>query len=404
MIKKYSLIVFVVLILGFVMQETAGPSSLGAAMLKYQVEQKKALLDPAFSQFVEHYESFLFGQFQAEGIPGAAVAIIKDNTVALIKPYGVRSVASGEPVNLHTVFRVASLSKGFTALLAAKMVEEEGLTWDEPVYRHVPAFHLKDEAQTRALQLRHVLSHTTGLPRHTYSNLLNAGMAYPAILNLLPEVKLTHPVGVYHNYQNVAFSLAGDVLEEVSGKPFPELVERRIFQPLGMVDASISYDSIRLGDDVALPHKRIATGYAETDIEPNFYAVLPAAGINASISDMAEWLQLLLGNRPDIASDSILGQIFRPFVEIPVKDRVLRNWDGLEAAHYGMGWRILSLKGGMVAVQHSGYVNGYRAEIAFSREEKLGIVVLTNAPNYSVGYSIPAFFEQYQRTICLPHQ
>ncbi|MCB0567650.1 MAG: beta-lactamase family protein [Phaeodactylibacter sp.] len=398
--KKYTLILFVVLILGFVMREQARPSRLGAAMLKYEVEQKIALLDPVFSQFVKEYETFLFDQLKQEGVPGAAVAIIKDSTVALIKPYGVRSVASGEPVNLHTVFRVASLSKGFTGLLAAIMVEDGALTWEEPVYRHVPAFHLKGEAETQALQLQHVLSHTTGLPRHTYSNLLNMGMAYPSILNMLSTVELSHPVGAYHNYQNVAFSLAGDVLEDASGKALPELLASRIFNPLGMADASASFDSMRLGDNIALPHKRIKAGYAETDIEPNYYEVLPAAGVNASINDMAEWLQLLLGNRPDIASESLLNQVFRPFVEIPVRDRVLRNWDGLEAAHYGMGWRILNMKNGMVAVQHSGYVNGYRAEIAFSREEKLGIVLLTNAPNYTVGHSIPAFFEKY-RTSCM---
>ncbi len=399
--KKYPLMFLLVMALGFAMREWGRPSGLGAAMLRYEPEQNRALLPPAFRDFMDDYEVFLREQLQEEGVPGAAVAVVKGNTIALLKAYGVRSAASGGEVGLHTVFRIASLSKGFTGLLAAMMVKEERLAWEEPVQEHLPGLRLKSEEQARALQLQHLLSHTTGLPRHTYSNLLNTGMAYPAILEKLPQVELTHPVGAYHNYQNVAFSLAGDVLEQVSGQRFPSLLEKMAFRPLGMADASASYDSMRLGRNIALPHKRTAGGYQETPVEPNYYEVLPAAGVNASISDMAQWLQLLLGNRPEIASEALLGQLFRPFVEIPVNDRVLRNWNGLEAAHYGMGWRILTLKGGMEVIQHSGYVNGYRAEIAFNRKDKVGIVLLTNAPNYTVGHSIPAFFEKYQNS-CLP--
>ncbi len=394
--KNYPLILFVVMVAGFVLREWARPNRLGAAMLKYEVEQKIALLDPAFSQFIKDYESFLIGHLQEEGVPGAAVAIVKDSTVALLKPYGLCSVAAGEPIDLHTSFRVASLSKGFTGLLSAMLVEDGALSWEEPVHEHVPALKLKTEEQTRALQLRHVLSHTTGLPRHTYSNLLNMGMAYPAIMEMLKEVEPSHPVGAFHNYQNVAFSLSGDVLQSVTGKPFGQLLQERLFRPLGMKDASASYETFLAAENRALPHRRAVAGFETVNIEPNYYEVAPAAGVNASISDMAEWLQLLLGNRPHLATEALLDQVFRPFAEIPVNDRVLRNWDGLESAHYGMGWRILNLRGGMEVVQHSGYVNGYRAEIAFNRKEKIGIVLLTNAPNYTVGHSIPAFFEQYQ--------
>lgn len=394
--KKYPLIFFVTALLGFILREHARPSRLGAAMLQYQLEQKEALLDPSFSQFIKGYESYLIGQLEEEGVPGAAVAVIKGHTLALFRPYGVRSVASGAPVGPNTTFRIASLSKGFAGLLAALLVEEGALKWEDPVCQYVPGLRLKTEKQTRALQLQHVLSHTTGLPRHTYSNLLNAGMAYPDILQLLARVEPSHPAGAWHNYQNVAFSLSGDVLESVSGKRFGELLATRIFEPLGMDGATASYGGFLAGDDRAAPHRRLAAGFQETKVEPNYYEVVPAAGVNASITDMALWLDLLLGNRPDIASEALLGQVFQPFAEIPVNDRVLRNWQGLEAAHYGMGWRILRLKGGFEVIQHSGYVNGYRAEIAFSREEKLGIVLLTNAPNYTVGNSIPAFFEQYR--------
>ncbi len=393
--KKLPIVVIAVLIGGFILRELVKAPRLEAAMLRLEVRQKNALLDPGFRSFIEQYESYLSSRLGEEGVPGAAVAIVKDSTVALLRGYGLRSVNAPDSVDERTVFRLASLSKGFTGILAGLLVKKGELSWDEPIHEHLPDFRLRSEEHTRALRLHHLLSHSTGLPRHTYSNLLNMGMAYPAILEKLSGVHLSHPVGAYHNYQNVAFSLSGDLMLSATGRDFPSLLNKYIFEPLHMEDASADYDSMRLGDNIALPHSRRRSGFSAVEIEPNYYEVRPAAGVNASISDMANYLQLLLGNRPDILPDSLLGQVFQPHIEIPLNDRILRNWDGLEWAHYAMGWRVLQ-KPDIQIIQHSGYVNGYRAEIAFCREDKIGIVLLTNAPNYTVGQAIPAFFEQYE--------
>lgn len=394
--KKFPALV-VALFLGlFVVYQHADMHRVEAAMFRFKVKEKSALLDPAFREFVDDYETYLRENLEAEGVPGAAVAIVKDSTIVMVKAYGLRAKGKQDSVDIHSVFRVASLSKGFTGILAGLLVEDGLLRWDEPVYEHVLDLHLKTEEYTRQLQLAHLLSHSTGLPRHTYSNLLNMGMTYPMILQRLATVAPSHPVGAYHNYQNVAFSLSGDVIESVTGKRFHELLETRIFQPLGMNDASATLADILGAANVAMPHKWGKGRYQPTEIDPNYYEVIPAAGVNASISDMAQWLFMLMGNRPDFASDSLLSQVFHPFVEIPAGDRVLRNWRNLEMAHYAMGWRVLQLPNIQV-VGHSGYVNNYRSEIAFSREEKIGIVILTNAPNSTVGQAVPAFFEQYMK-------
>lgn len=389
--NKLPFVLFVLLLTSFLLVEHLDRPGLSAAML--QIEGK-AKVDPALRAFVADYETFLGQQLEAEGVPGAAVAIIKDESLVLLRGYGQRSLAGQDSVDIHTVFRVASLSKGFTGVLAGMLVEEGKLAWDEPVLTRLPDLQLRPEANAGELELRHLLSHTSGLPRHTYSNLLNMGMAFSAILARLPQVKPTHPIGTYHNYQNVIFSLAGNMMEQASGQAFPDLLQGHIFNPLGMGDASATYDAMLATENVALPHQRGKDGYLPARVEPKYYEVIPAAGVNASIADMAQWLHLLLGNRPGIASPALLDQVFEPFVEIPTNDRVLRNWQNLQAAHYAMGWRILQLPG-IELVQHSGFVNGYRCEIAFSREEKIGIVILANAPSASVGYGIQAFFEQY---------
>jgi beta-lactamase class C len=362
------------------------------------VQQKQpVLLDVAFNEFVDQYEQWLQSQLLEEGVPGAALAIVKAGNVFLAEGYGVRDIASQKAVDQHTVFRVASLSKGFTGLLAATMVQDSLIDWDTPLCEQLPEVYFREPSYGEELRLQHLLSHTTGLPRHTYSNLLNMGRSYSNILSLLPLVEPTHPVGSYHNYQNVTFNLAGDMLSATAGCSFEALIKERIFKPLGMQDASASYESMQATSNRALPCRRIENGYAPDVLEPDYYAVPAAAGVNASISDMAKYLEMLMGEHPQVADSSLLAQVFQPYVPIPAAKYMLREWKPFESAHYAMGWRVVE-KPEYTIITHSGYVNGYRAEIAFCPEEEVGIVLLSNAPNYTVGQAAPAFFERYFAT------
>jgi beta-lactamase class C len=392
--NKLPFVIFVLLLASFLLVGHLERPALSAAL----VQAEEPVADAALQAFVADYEAFVRQQLEAEGVPGAAVAIIKDESLLLLRGYGVRSVSSMDSVDIHTVFRLASLSKGFTGILAGVLAEEGKLRWDEPVLDRLPGLRLHPEAQAERWQLRHLLSHTTGLPRHTYSNLLNGGMAFKDILARLPQVKPVNPFGTSHDYQNVIFSLAGNMMEQATGQAFPDLLQTRLFNPLGMGDASATYDAMTATVNVALPHKWGKNGFLPERLKPNYYEVIPAAGVNASIADMAQWLNLLLGNRPDIAPPHLLDQAFEPAVEMLLNDRVLKYWTSLESAHYAMGWRVLQLPG-LRLIQHSGFVNGYRCEIAFSREEKIGIVVLANAPNAAVSHCIRAFFERYQLSV-----
>ena len=100
---------------------------------------------------------------------------------------------------------------------------------------------------------------------------------------------------------------------------------------------------------------------------------LPAAGVNASANDMAEWLRLLMGNRPDIISQSTLDKVFTPYINMHPKEKTLRRWRPFDHAYYALGWRVLE-KAGRRIIYHGGYVNNYRAEIAFDPNEKIGVV------------------------------
>ena len=114
--------------------------------------------------------------------------------------------------------------------------------------------------------------------------------------------------------------------------------------------------------------------------------------MNASISDMSKWLLALLGNYPKVLDDSILQKIASPVIVSPLKYRYIRHWESLSEKYYGLGWRIYFYRGRKI-VYHGGYVKGYRAEVAFCPEEKLGIAFLQNSPNFVASVSVPYFFD-----------
>ncbi|MDX1666540.1 MAG: serine hydrolase domain-containing protein [Saprospiraceae bacterium] len=351
-------------------------------------------LDLSLVNLLQEFDSHLRLEAESGDIPGFGVAVVKDGKTVLLKGYGLREEGTSHRVDPMTVFRLASVSKGFAPVLTAILGREESIEWEDPIVKYLPDFTLSDPVQTRALTLEHVLSHQTGLPRHAYSNLLNAGVPYRDILAKLAGVELSHPVGGFYNYQNVAYSLVADVLEQQSGKPYDRLLEEYIFEPTGMLRASANYEGMVRQSNKALPHPRSWGSYRLREIKPTYYDVGPAAGVNASAADMAEWLKLLLGHYPDVISHDELADIFRPRVQVSKWDKSMSRWRSqLEAAHYALGWRVLDLKDGRRLLYHGGYVNGYRAEIALEVETGFGMAILSNAPAQFISRATPYFFE-----------
>ncbi len=360
---------------------------------RHQTEKK---LSPKLQEVADRYEAYVSAAMGAENVPGAAVAIIKDSTIILLKGFGVKRAGSLDSVDIHTIFRLASLSKGFAPILAAQLIQEGCLNLDDKVVSYMPYLALKTPELTQGITIRHVLSHTTGLPRHTYSNLLNSGLYYEQIFMKLKNVRPIHAPGTVYDYQNVIYSFIGDVVHAATGKSYTRLLNERIFNPAGMSDASATFNGAIEANNIAAPHWYFKNkGYAPIDISRNYYEVIPAAGVNASIYDMANWLQVLLGNRPNVATEEQLDLVFKP--QIGVSTREMRDWNGqLSQAWYALGWRVLHV-GDRNVVYHGGFVNGFRAEIAFDRKEKIGIVVLSNAVSSFIGDSMPRFFDIYDQ-------
>lgn len=365
-------------------------------VIEPEPEPKEWAIDDALAiyleEFAQNFEEGLYG----ERIPGGAVAIVKDGRVVFQKGFGVKEKGKPEEVDEHTVFRLGSVSKGFASVLTGVLVEEGIVNWDVPVSYYVRDFKLQDPDQTDRVQIKHLLSHTSGLPRHAYTNLVEDGLTLDRIIPRFEQVPLIAKEGEQLSYQNAAYSAIEKVLEAQTGADFNTLLNERLFKPLAMDHSSASYDSIRYSENKALPHVYYSRsrGRVPISISKKYYNAVSSGGINASASDMGKWLLLLTGHHSDVISDETLEEIYSPLATINNR-RFSRHWVGVNSSHYGMGWRVLN-NAGQKIVYHGGYVNGYRSEIAFSPEDGVGICILINSNSSYPLKVIPDVFNHFK--------
>jgi beta-lactamase class C len=383
------LLILLIIAIGFSLRNKVKPVQTG-------ISNEEVIPDTSPQRkLIDNYASFIANAFDSTHTVGAAVAIVFNGKIMLMNTYGVKVTGTMDSVDRHTVFRLASVSKGFAGVLACKLEQDRLLSLDENISEIIPGFRLRDSVNTRDLSIRNILSHTTGLVPHAFDNLIEDGVSFPLVFQELPMVEISAKPGVLYSYQNVIFSLLDSIIFIKTGLQYDVLLRKKLFKPLNMRDASANPDIFkRRKGNVAHPHVLRDSLPVLLPVNTGYYNLKPAAGVNASISDMSKWLLALLGNRPDIMDSSLLRLIETPVVESPLKRSYLKHWDHIDAKYYSLGWRIYYYKGREI-VYHGGYVTGYRSEIAYCPEEKVGIVFLENSPNELASVSVPEFFNRW---------
>ena len=311
-------------------------------------------------------------------VSGLAAAVVKGDKVLLQRGIGYADASRSLPVTPDTVFRLASLSKAFASALAAMLVDDGMLSWDTHVANVLPSFELKNVNASSKLTVRDILSQRVGLPHNTYDRLLEQDEPYQVLVDRLKEVPLACDVGDCYAYQNITFALIGDITYAVSGDFFYHQVEKRLFHPLGMTTATYGKDALESSASWARPHARRGHDWTPFEIRESYYHVPPAAGVNASIKDMTQWLIAQMGKRPDVLTPKLLDTLHAPEVDTPTERRA-SPWRRarLRDAHYALGWRVFDYAGETL-VYHAGAVHGYRAVIAFFPKYQFGGVMLWN--------------------------
>ena len=345
---------------------------------------------------------FQVGQFEAmaqalvadQRIPGLAMAIVQNGRVLSARGYGITDVKAAEPVDAHTVFRLASLSKSFAGTVTGMLVSEGALRWDSKLTDFMPSFRLADPYAGQQLTVADVLSHRVGLTHNTYDRDIEANADYRSLVQKLAYAPMACAPGACYAYQNVAFSLIGDVVFAATGRFFDETVARKIFKPLGMNDASFGLEGIAASARWAKPHVRTRGGWTSLMPKPTYYRVAPAAGVNASAADMAQWLIAQSGHRPDVLPASLLATLHAPVISTPGELRG-SSWrrERLNAAGYGLGWRVYDYSGHRV-VFHGGAVQGYRGVVALMPERDLGVAILWNSDSSLPSGLLPTILDR----------
>ena len=362
----------------------------GVAQMPAQMVSDPVYLAPPIRDFI----SFMDQELDSSGTIGAAYTIVHGGDVVYTGTYGLLEQGKPAKVDEHTLFRLASVSKGFAGVLAS-LLEEEGIfSLEDRVAEHYAGFTLKDSLNTADLTIRHLLSHSSGLVPYAFDNLVEAGHDLYTIIDRLDEVNISAPPGELYGYQNVLFSMLDPIAKNATGIPYQVLLEQKIFNPLGMQDASAGPIDTKRFPNVALPHVNTGKSYVALDPHDGYYNVLPAAGVNASITDMGQWLLALLGHKGEVLSDTVLGKVSTPVIYTPLKWRYTRYWKPFRERYYSLGWRIYTYQGRQI-MYHGGYIRGYRAEIAFCPSEDVGIAFMQNSPNSLASRVVPTFMDLF---------
>ncbi len=333
-------------------------------------------------------------------IVGAGVSIVQGDSILFSEGFGIRNVKTGAPVNDRTVFRLGSLSKGFAGILAADLKREGRLSWQDRVRDYLPEFQLGDRANTEKITVAHLLSHSSGAPYHSYTNLVEAGLPLADIAGRFREVKPVGPPGTIYSYQNALFALSGEIFEKVGGQPIETALQERFFKPLEMCSTTMDHQALLATGNYAIPHSKSRSGWRPRPLRDNYYNAIAAGGINSSPMDMARWMRFLLGHRPEVMAPEAIGEAFSPMVEIKGHHKYYHRWPGHESSYYGFGWRIHKFAedaGEEKTIwHHGGSVNNFRNEIALFPEADLGICVLLNGYSTLAKNVIPDLYALVQ--------
>ncbi|CCQ11651.1 Beta-lactamase [Pseudoalteromonas luteoviolacea B = ATCC 29581] len=329
----------------------------------------------SWKQFTQQYSKQAEEKLKEKSVPGAALTIVHTQHGNLAKGIGVTKTRGGKRVNEHTRFRLASVSKTFAGSLTAKLAAEGKIELDGFVSDYLPYF---ENTKYKSLRVYHLLSHSSGLVPNAYDNLVESRMDYEDIKARVLNVEAICEPGKCYGYQNVMFSLIGDVIASATGISYETWISDFIFAPLGMRDGGVGYENMVRDTNYAEPHVKGRSRWYTTKLKSHYYKVLPAAGVNASAADMEKWLEAQLGLMPAVLSLDALTTQSRPYT-LTKRELRRRTWKGsIEEAHYGLGWRIYDYQGETI-YYHSGWVQGYRTDVVVIPRLGIGFSLLLNA-------------------------
>lgn len=342
----------------------------------------------SFSSIEKHLDSVL----KQWNIPGLAVGIVHKDKLIYSKGFGFRDLEKKLPVNAATTFPIASNSKLFTAVLGGILQEEKLLDLDKPVTKYLPEIRFATDELNVKLNTRDLLSHRSGVPGYD-ALWLYGSWPKDSLLSRLHLMTPRYSLREGYIYNNVMYSVAGSVMEKVTGKSWENLVREKIFNPLGMNRSGFSNEIKTLPDNHSL-------SYMEKDnngrilprpVSGQSEALGPAGTIYSSVEDMSKWMIALL-NEGKFAGKQVIpaNAIKQTAVPLIISDRTGR-WDELSNGLYGMG-RIMQSYKGIKILMHTGSIDNFYSNLTVIPSKDLAIFIVFNtneASSYRTVAALP---------------
>jgi CubicO group peptidase (beta-lactamase class C family) len=320
-------------------------------------------------------EAWIESQMAYRGLPGMSIGIVYDQELVWSKGFGFADVEKKVPATPATIYRIASISKLFTATAIMQLRDQGKLKLDDPVEKHLAWFKLKNrEADAAPITIRHLLTHTAGLPRESAFPYWS-DFKFPTreqMMKALPAQEAIYPPETKWKYSNLGLALAGEIVAAVSGELFDQYVQKHIFDPLGM----------RLSSSANMPesHKlKLATGYGrrlpdgKREVRPftDAQGIGPAAGLASTVEDLARFVSLQFRDGPAVGSPVLKGSTLKEMHRV---QWVMDDWK----SGRGLGFAIVHREDGDL-VGHGGWVAGYQTAVYFRPKDKIAVIALTNA-------------------------
>ncbi len=356
-----------------------------------QNSEKREVAKPAEINFdPSAFDAYVQQAVEEWDAPGLAIVVIREDSIVFEKGYGLREVGKNEPVDPETLFAIASTTKAFTAAALGMLVDEGKLKWDDPVVKHYPEFKLRDQQLSNQITIRDLLTHRAGLPNTDFL-WYDPQTSTAEILQRLEHVEAAYPQRSGFIYQNIMYAVAGEIIALVSGTSWEEFIRKRILEPLKMERSSTSRAGVAMDENVASPHDYV--GETLQPVQGSFAdAIGPAGSMWSSVAEMSRWMRFLLRGCETETGENLIEkttceELFKPQVVLsrnsyPTSKIIKPNWET-----YGLGWFQQDYEGRKVDF-HTGSLSGMVALAGMIRDEKLGVVILSNRDHVEIRHAL----------------
>lgn len=313
-------------------------------------------------------EAWIDSQRAYRQLPGLSLAIVHDQEVIWARGFGFADVEKQIPATPDTVYRIASISKLFTAVAILQLRDQGKLQLDDPVAKHLSWFKLKGNGDAPPITIRHLLAHTSGLPRESPFPYFT-DFKFPtreAMIEALASQEAVYPPDTKWKYSNLGLALAGEVVRSVSGQAFEAYVDQHILTPLGMKSSSVGVTERNRGQ-LAVGYGRRIDGQREIRPFTDAQGLAPAAAVSSTVLDLARFASLQMREDSPVLKGTTLRDMHRVHWLMP-------DWK----SGRGLGFHIIHRDDGDL-VGHGGWVAGYQSAFYFRPQDKVAVIAMINA-------------------------